>query len=187
MIVNEGGGGKPLPKLTNPGTADDLAIGYQLIDQDGNVINGICVTAGQMIYGTRCVLGKSTDGNLMIKAEVSANIFPEAYAVKSEDNFGWLDMVLYYGPTTSSPEVAYLNLAYSGTTGGGVSTVVFGQLITSSGRYDVRVENLEYEGLTDSAAGLTGQVYSTILTTDFPMQNNIAQPLYLTYLPRAEE
>lgn len=38
MIVNEGG--KKLPKLTAPGTEDDLLFGKQLIDQHGNVVDG---------------------------------------------------------------------------------------------------------------------------------------------------
>lgn len=40
MIVNEGGGGKTLPDLTNPGAASDLAQGKQLIGQNGEIVNG---------------------------------------------------------------------------------------------------------------------------------------------------
>lgn len=40
MIVNEGGGGKTLPDLTNPGSANDLAKGKQLIGQNGEIVSG---------------------------------------------------------------------------------------------------------------------------------------------------
>lgn len=41
MIVNEGGGGgKKLPTLTNPGAAGDLLSGKQLLNQEGEVVNG---------------------------------------------------------------------------------------------------------------------------------------------------
>ena len=35
--------GKPLPALTNPGTAADLLSGKQLIDANGNVLTGTLV------------------------------------------------------------------------------------------------------------------------------------------------
>lgn len=38
--------GKPLPALTNPGTAADLLSGKQLIDADGNVLTGTMPTQG---------------------------------------------------------------------------------------------------------------------------------------------
>lgn len=40
MIVNEGGGGKKLPTLTNPGAAGDLLSGKQLINQNGEIVTG---------------------------------------------------------------------------------------------------------------------------------------------------
>lgn len=40
MIVNEGGGGKPLPTLTNPGAAGDMLSGKQLINQEGEIVTG---------------------------------------------------------------------------------------------------------------------------------------------------
>lgn len=40
MIVNEGGGGKKLPTLTNPGTASDMASGKQLINANGEIVTG---------------------------------------------------------------------------------------------------------------------------------------------------
>ena len=40
MIVNEAGGGKRLPDLTNPAAASDLAQGKQLIDQEGLIVTG---------------------------------------------------------------------------------------------------------------------------------------------------
>ena len=40
MIVNEGGGGKKLPTLTNPGTVTDMMAGKQLIGQDGEIVTG---------------------------------------------------------------------------------------------------------------------------------------------------
>lgn len=46
MIVNEGGGGKKLPALTTPGTAADLLSGKQLIDQNGEIVNGTIQTKG---------------------------------------------------------------------------------------------------------------------------------------------
>ena len=39
MIVNEGGGVR-LPNLTNPAAASDLLVNKQLIDSDGNIVNG---------------------------------------------------------------------------------------------------------------------------------------------------
>lgn len=39
-------GGANLPTLTNPGTAGDLLSGKQLIDQDGNVVNGTLMVPG---------------------------------------------------------------------------------------------------------------------------------------------
>ena len=39
MIVNEGGGVR-LPNLTNPAVASDLLVNKQLIDSDGNIVNG---------------------------------------------------------------------------------------------------------------------------------------------------
>ena len=38
--------GKPLPTLTNPGTAADLLSGKQLIDANGNVLTGTMVNRG---------------------------------------------------------------------------------------------------------------------------------------------
>ena len=38
--------GKPLPTLTNPGTAADLLSGKQLIDANGNVLTGTMPTQG---------------------------------------------------------------------------------------------------------------------------------------------
>lgn len=40
MIVNEAGGGKRLPDLTNPAAASDMATGKQLIDQEGEIVTG---------------------------------------------------------------------------------------------------------------------------------------------------
>ena len=41
--------GKPLPTLTNPGTAADLRSGKQLIDANGNVLTGTMPTQGAQI------------------------------------------------------------------------------------------------------------------------------------------
>lgn len=38
--------GKPLPLLSNPGKADDLRVGKQLIDQEGNIVTGTALVAG---------------------------------------------------------------------------------------------------------------------------------------------
>lgn len=40
MIINEGGGGKKLPTLMNPGTAFDMASGKQLINAEGEIVTG---------------------------------------------------------------------------------------------------------------------------------------------------
>lgn len=40
-----GGSGVELPELTNPGTAANLESGYQLIDGDGNVVEGTAAVA----------------------------------------------------------------------------------------------------------------------------------------------
>ena len=44
--------GKPLPALTNPGTAADLLSGKQLIDANGNVLTGTLEEPPQL-YGVR--------------------------------------------------------------------------------------------------------------------------------------
>ena len=46
MIVNEGGGGKKLPTLTNPGTAANLLSGKQLINQNGEIVTGSMTDRG---------------------------------------------------------------------------------------------------------------------------------------------
>lgn len=46
MIMNEGGGGKKLPTLTNPGTAANLLSGKQLIDQNGEIVTGSMTDRG---------------------------------------------------------------------------------------------------------------------------------------------
>ena len=38
--IEGGGGGTQLPELTTPGAAAQLVEGYQLIDQDGNIVDG---------------------------------------------------------------------------------------------------------------------------------------------------
>lgn len=40
MIVNPSMQGKSLPELTSPGTASDLAEGKQLIDENGEIVEG---------------------------------------------------------------------------------------------------------------------------------------------------
>lgn len=42
--------GKALPTLSNPGGADDLRAGKQLIDQEGNVVTGTALVAGGGVY-----------------------------------------------------------------------------------------------------------------------------------------
>lgn len=39
-LPEEGSGGVDLPELSNPGVADDLVVGKQLIDGDGGVVTG---------------------------------------------------------------------------------------------------------------------------------------------------
>ena len=46
MIMNEGGGGKKLPTLTNPGTAANLLSGKQLINQNGEIVTGSMTDRG---------------------------------------------------------------------------------------------------------------------------------------------
>ena len=38
--------GKALPALSDPGGADDLRVGKQLIDQEGNIVTGTALVAG---------------------------------------------------------------------------------------------------------------------------------------------
>lgn len=40
MIINQNGGGKSLPELTNPATAAEIVSGYEAIDGEGNLILG---------------------------------------------------------------------------------------------------------------------------------------------------
>lgn len=74
--------GKKLPVLTNPGTADDLLTGKQLIDQNGNVLTGTMpiqgaqtitpgtadqtIPPGRYLAGTQTILGDQnlTAGNI---------------------------------------------------------------------------------------------------------------------------
>lgn len=39
-LPEAGSGGVELPELSNPGTASDLELGKELIDQDGNIVVG---------------------------------------------------------------------------------------------------------------------------------------------------
>lgn len=47
-----GGGGTVLPTLTNPGTAEDLLEGKELIDADGNVVTGTMLKGMVVKSGT---------------------------------------------------------------------------------------------------------------------------------------
>ena len=51
MVLNTNTGGVKIPQLTNPGTAEDLASGKQLIDQNGNVLTGSAVIPKVFLYG----------------------------------------------------------------------------------------------------------------------------------------
>lgn len=42
--------GKALPSLSNPGAAEDLRAGKQLIDQEGNIVTGTALVAGGGVY-----------------------------------------------------------------------------------------------------------------------------------------
>lgn len=42
--------GKALPTLSDPGTAEDLRAGKQLIDQEGNIVTGTALVAGGGVY-----------------------------------------------------------------------------------------------------------------------------------------
>lgn len=45
-ISSGGSGGMQLPTLTNPGTANDLAQGKQLINADGSIVTGVVPNRG---------------------------------------------------------------------------------------------------------------------------------------------
>nr|DAV25347.1 MAG TPA: hypothetical protein [Caudoviricetes sp.] len=52
MIFNPTGSGKKLPSLNNPGTADDLAKGKELIGADGQIVTGTLETPTAYSTGT---------------------------------------------------------------------------------------------------------------------------------------
>lgn len=58
------GGGVELPSLTSPGAAEDLVQGKQLIDGDGNVVDGTLVvpTLADLTAGTSAVAGDLISG-----------------------------------------------------------------------------------------------------------------------------
>jgi hypothetical protein len=67
------GGGKPLPKLTTPGSAGDVLAGKQLIDQYGNPLTGTIQSLGEKTYSPsaseqRISAGQYLSGAQIIKA-----------------------------------------------------------------------------------------------------------------------
>lgn len=59
-----GGGGVPLPPLTNPGTAADLVEGKQLIDADGNVVTGTLKASAGLTIKTGTTTNRTIDTGL---------------------------------------------------------------------------------------------------------------------------
>ena len=69
--------GKPLPALTNPGTAADLLSGKQLIDANGNVLTG---TIPSVVQATPSI---SIDGNGVITASAEQEAGNVSHGIKS--------------------------------------------------------------------------------------------------------
>jgi hypothetical protein len=72
-VWNMTGGGKPLPKLTTPGSAGDVLAGKQLIDQYGNPLTGTIQSLGEKTYSPsaseqRIAAGQYLSGAQIIKA-----------------------------------------------------------------------------------------------------------------------
>ena len=108
--------GKPLPALTNPGTAADLLSGKQLIDANGNVLTGTMPTQGaqtitpgttaKTIAAGRYLTGKQTiqgDADLVAgNIKNGVNIFGVAGDYNGDVHVTAKNFAIGYEPSTIS-------------------------------------------------------------------------------------
>lgn len=75
-LAGKSAGGVTLPTLSNPGTSDELMYGYELIDEDGNIVVGthVCSGGSGEIYYTPVQNNIPEEyGGLMINGVICAN------------------------------------------------------------------------------------------------------------------
>ena len=72
-------GGAELPELTNPGTAGDLASGKQLIDADGNVVEGNVQVISDEYYVEAGGWGRDND-----RKEINSSYYPDKDIIVKE-------------------------------------------------------------------------------------------------------
>ena len=135
MIVNEGGGGKTLPDLTNPGAASDLAQGKQLIGQNGEIVNGsVPVRSASNVTASGATVTVPA-GQYPSQVQKSVSTVPQASPSISVNSNGVIMATVSQsaGYTSGGTKTATRNLTVQGA-----KTVTPGksqQTAVSSGRY----------------------------------------------------
>lgn len=109
------GGGVQLPTLSNPGTANDLALGKEMIDADGNVVTG----------------------NVNIR-DSGTWVWPDGSAAAYPDNATWADYVIALHTIQSgtvmyrAPATVAIPIPYSDFGDAQPSDVAAGKIFTSA-------------------------------------------------------